>query len=152
MIGNLDLKKALISGVVYYVITFIVASAAMMLFATGSMEMSAIMWVEAIIVMFLLANYYYFTAKPKSFLMEGLVFGIVVAIIALVLEIIVLVYAMGAGWEMYSSWEGFQKAHSSTILKSSPWMVGNWCALQVRMLLLFLMKMGRLWCSCPQNR
>ena len=104
MIGNLDLKKALISGVVYYIITFIVASAAMMLFATGSMEMSAIMWVEAIIVMFLLSNYYYFTAKPKSFLMEGLVFGVVVAVIALVLEIIILVNLMGAGWEMYSSW------------------------------------------------
>ncbi len=74
--------------------------------ATTDITFQVIMVIFAVIIAYLLANYYYFKKKPRKPLNEGLAYGIVMAIVSFVIEAIVMVYgfASAQGWDYFMTW------------------------------------------------
>ena len=66
--------------------------------------MSYVWWAVSTIVIFLLTRYYYFRQKPKNPLINGVLLGILLATITFIIEIPLIVYGFGMGWEIYLFW------------------------------------------------
>jgi hypothetical protein len=95
-----DLKKAIISAIVYYAILFLVISALMFGPLKLGTAQTYVNWIIDVVLIYLIGTYYYFTKKPSNYLKDGLMFGIVVSIITGLIEIPVMVYGFAAdqGW------------------------------------------------------
>lgn len=101
----LNWKKAIVSAVVFYAIVFLAATILMFSLSLAGDIFGAAMVVLVAILAVLLSKYYYFKgmkAKP----MDGLLFGIVMTVAAVLIEIPVMVYgfAKDMGWAYFASW------------------------------------------------
>ncbi|MFQ6009941.1 MAG: hypothetical protein ACE5J7_02360 [Candidatus Aenigmatarchaeota archaeon] len=100
-----DYKKAVISGVISYAILFLIISALMGTPLWTSGYINYINLIIVFIVVFLVAQKYYFRGiKPKA--NEGLVLGIIMAIVAFLIEIPVMAYGFAAdmGMNWFTQW------------------------------------------------
>jgi hypothetical protein len=106
MLENINLKKTIIIGIVYYVVTFLFGGTARSIMSElmSVVWWIASWWIVSAIVIFLLVKYYYFKQKPENPMNIGLTLGILLAIITFILEVPILVYGFGMGWEHYHRW------------------------------------------------
>lgn len=101
----MNIKKAIVSAVVLYALIFLLASA-LLNTITGIM-FGTVMVVGGAVLTFLIAKYYYFkgmkVAKP---IQEGLKLGIVMVVVAFLIEVPVMVYGFAATqrWSYFMSW------------------------------------------------
>lgn len=102
-----DLKKGLITAVIFYAVIFLVASMFMIAIPSQNIIFHALVWVAVIVVMFLLANYFYFKTKPTEPIKEGLILSALVLAVSVILDIPVMVYGFSAktGWSWFAAWE-----------------------------------------------
>jgi hypothetical protein len=97
-------KKAIIIGLLYYAIALIVDVFGNSFVSGYFLIMMYVWWLVSTIAIFLLTRYYYFRQKPKNPLSEGLLLGILLVVITLIMEITLVVYGLGMGWEIYQFW------------------------------------------------
>lgn len=104
----LNLKRAVVSAVVFYAMMFLLASVYMFVLGLAGDIFGAAMIVTDVVLIALLAKYYYFKPMNKNYVkpMDGLLFGIAVAVISVIIEIPVMVYgfAKDMGWMYFASW------------------------------------------------
>jgi hypothetical protein len=100
---KINLKKTIIIGIVYYVVTFLFGGIARSIMPEV-MSMVFSWWIVSAIVIFLLVKYYYFKQKPENPIKIGLTLGIPLAIITFIIEVPLLVYGFGMGLEHYQMW------------------------------------------------
>lgn len=101
----MNLKKAIVSAIILYAIMFLVASA--LLFIQDETIFGSILIVLSIILTFLISKEYYFKgAKVSNPIKEGLMLGIVLVIVAVLIDIPVMVYGFAAqsGWNYFMMW------------------------------------------------
>lgn len=100
----MDYKKLLGAGIIYYAIIYLAASILMFTFKIEGMMIAALLTIVSIVTLYLIADKYYFTKKPKNYLKEGLIFGIGVSIISFVIEAVTMVYGVASdvGWAWYT--------------------------------------------------
>ena len=107
----MDMKKAIFSGIISYAVIFLVISA--MMFVPGAYAANQwAAWSQYLIlaigfvIAYLVGRYYYFKTKPSKAMNEGLMLGIVMAVVALIIEIPVMVYgfASAMGWAWLGQW------------------------------------------------
>lgn len=102
----MNIKKAIASAVILYALVFLLGSG-LLLAITNQTIFGAVMIVGGAVLTFLIAKYYYFkgmkVAKPVQ---EGLKLGIVLLIVAFLIEVPVMVYGFAAaqGWSYFMSW------------------------------------------------
>ena len=110
---KMNWKRAIITGIISYAVLFLVASALM--FVPGMYDWTIMkweLWANAVVmalsfvIVFLLAQKFYFKAKPKKAVMEGLILGIVMMAISFLIEIPFMVYgfAKPMGWAWFAQW------------------------------------------------
>jgi len=99
----MDLKKGIVSGIVYYAIIFLVASIIMQFTATTTILFDSLMWITTVVAIYLIVKNYY---KPKS-VKDAFMLSVLVAIIAFLIEIPVMVYGFAAdqGWSYMMMWD-----------------------------------------------
>ena len=102
--GNVKLLKAIIIGFLYYAVALIFDGLGNSFVPDYVNLMSYVWWIVSAVAIFLLTRYYYFRQKPKNPLIEGLLLGILLAIITFIIEIPLIVYGFGMGWEIYLFW------------------------------------------------
>ena len=102
--GNVNLLKAIVIGLLYYVVALFFDGLGNSFVSNYVDFMSYGWWTVSAIAIFLLARYYYFRQKPKNPLIDGLLLGVLLAIITFIIEILLLVYGFGMGWEIYLFW------------------------------------------------
>jgi uncharacterized membrane protein len=61
-------------------------------------------WTVSILSIFYLTRYYYFDKKPKNPLKEGILLGCLLALINFLIEVPLVVYFYGMGWNIYLFW------------------------------------------------
>ena len=101
----MDIKKAIVSAVVLYALIFLLASA--LLNTITGVVFGAVMVIGGAVLTFLVAKYYYFKGMDaKNPVMEGLKLGIVLVVVAFLIEVPVMVYGFAAtqGWGYFKSW------------------------------------------------
>ena len=103
--ASLNFLKAIIIGLLYYAVALVVDHLGNS-FVPGYFLnfMIYVWWMVSAITIFLLTRYYYFRQKPKNPLTEGLLLGIILAAITFIIEIKLIVYGFGMGWEIYQFW------------------------------------------------
>ena len=102
--GNVKLLKAIIIGFLYYAVALIFDGLGNSFVPDYVNLMSYVWWIVSAVAIFLLTRYYYFRQKPKNPLIDGLLLGILLAIITFIIEIPLIVYGFGMGWEIYLFW------------------------------------------------
>ena len=114
----MDLKKIVISGIVYYAIIFLTYD----LFMFGplvleGMALMAVGMVASIITAYMLARDYYFKKKPKNYLKEGIIYGLGIVVISTLIEVPVMVYghAKDVGWAWYTQLPGLRQRQLGTL-------------------------------------
>jgi hypothetical protein len=97
----MNLKQATIAGLITYFIIFIIGS--ILLFGLGiSMNLFGIVMLLIMpFVIFLIAKYLYFNKIKVRQRIEGLYLGIYWLVIAILLDIIILVYGFNIGWNYF---------------------------------------------------
>ena len=101
----MKIKKAIISAIILYAIMFLVASA--LLFIQNETIFGSILIVLSVILTFLISKEYYFKgAKISNPIKEGLMLGIVLVIVAVLIDIPVMVYGFASqvGWNYFMYW------------------------------------------------
>jgi|GEM_PF-4426485 len=93
-----DLRKALAISAAIYAIVFWAATVAMP-FGQIATSITAII-ATAVLVYCGSKNWYFNEHKPKS-LMDGVVLGVIFLAIAMVMEILAMVYGLKMGWTTY---------------------------------------------------
>ena len=101
---SLNFLKAIIIGLLYYAVALFVDVLGNSFVPDYVNFMSYVWWLVSAIAIFLLARYYYFRQKPKNPLTDGLLLGILLAAITFIIEITLIVYGFGMGWEIYQFW------------------------------------------------
>ncbi|MFH0832991.1 MAG: hypothetical protein V1900_04690 [Candidatus Aenigmatarchaeota archaeon] len=103
----MNIKKALISAVILYALIFLWASILMFVAKMTGDAFSVAMLVSGALLTFIVAKYYYFKSmkivKPIN---EGLMLGVVFAVVTFVIEVPVMVYGFAStqGWNYFTSW------------------------------------------------
>ena len=104
----MNIKKAVISALVVYAVLFLVASVIMFsLGVTDDTVFGSIMVVISSVTVFLVVKEYYFKGmKFKNPLKEGLMLGIAMTVLAVLIDVVVMVYgfASDVGWGYFMSW------------------------------------------------
>ena len=100
-----NLKKSIISAVIYYAIIFLAVS--LLMFGPVKLEgitLNITTWIISAISIYLLGTKYYFKTKSFSPFKDGLYFGLAVLIVAIIIEIPVMVYGFAAdqGWAWFT--------------------------------------------------
>ena len=101
MFENINSKKTIIIGIVYYAVTFFFSGIARSIMPE---VIIVVWWIVSAIVLFLLVKYYYFKQKPENPIKIGLTLGTLLAIITFIIEVPLLVYGFGIGWGHYQIW------------------------------------------------
>ena len=98
----LNIKRATIWGIVLTLITFVIATILVLI----SPELHIIIGIFLFpIIIFLYAKYLYFRKEDKEAPMkEGILVGLYWLVLAIIYDIILVVYILGIGWELFSSW------------------------------------------------
>ena len=103
----MDIKKAIMTAVIWYALVFFIASVLMFTFSlTGTLFGIATVVLSAI-AGYLLIKYYYFKGmKVKDPVKHGLQLGITILVISFLIEIPVMVYGFAAeqGWSFFIQW------------------------------------------------
>ena len=103
--ASLNFIKAIVIGLLYYALALIVDRLGNSFVPNYFLNfMIYVWWIVSAITIFLLTRYYYFRQKPKNPLTEGLLLGIILAAITFIIEITLIVYGFGMGWEIYQFW------------------------------------------------
>ena len=103
--ASLNFIKAIVIGLLYYALALIVDRLGNSFVPNYFLNfMIYAWWIVSAITIFLLTRYYYFRQKPKNPLTEGLLLGIILAAITFIIEITLIVYGFGMGWEIYQFW------------------------------------------------
>jgi hypothetical protein len=97
----MNLKQATISGLITYFIIFIAGSILLFGFGIAMNLFGLIMLAIMPFVIFLVAKYLYFNKIKITQRKEGLYLGIYWLVIALVVDIIILVYGFNVGWDYF---------------------------------------------------
>ena len=100
----LNLLKAISIGLLYYGVALIFDVLGNSVIPDYQNFMSYVWWTVSSLVIFLLTRYFYFNKKPKNPLKDGVLLGILLAIITFFIEIALIVYFYGMGWSMYLFW------------------------------------------------
>ena len=100
----LNLLKAISIGLLYYGVALIFDVLGNSVIPDYQNFMSYVWWTVSSLVIFLLTRYFYFNKKPKNPLKDGVLLGILLAIITFFIEIPSVVYFYGMGWSMYLFW------------------------------------------------
>ena len=102
----INYKRAIMAGVIAYAVIFLVLSAMMFTPLWGTETQNYINMLVAIVVTYLVAFYFYFKEKPKDYLKEGLLLGVVMTVVSVLIEIPVMVYGFAAamGWAWFTQW------------------------------------------------
>ena len=102
-----DYKKIAIAGVINYAIIFLATSIMMFSLGMTGLVFNIVTWLVIALSVYLLAEKYYFTKKPKKPLNEGLMLGLGIGIISVIIDIPVMVYGFSAnlGWIWFTQWE-----------------------------------------------
>ena len=106
MATKFDLKKAVIAGVIFYAVVFLLISAMMFTPLWGTTVQTYLNMLVGIVVAYLVASMYFFKKKPKEPLVEGLYLGLVFAVLSILIEIPVMVYGFASqmGWAWFAQW------------------------------------------------
>lgn len=103
----MNLKKAIVSAIILYAVMFLVASALLSTLGQNDTIFGSILVVLSVILTFLISKEYYFKgAKVSSPIKEGLMLGIVLVVVAVLIDIPVMVYGFAAqsGWNYFMYW------------------------------------------------
>ena len=102
----MNIKKAIISGVILYALIFLLASALLFVVPNESVFGSIIVVIVAILTYLIAKNYYFKGMKISNPIKEGLILGIILVIIIIIIEIPVMVYgfAVEQGWNYFTTW------------------------------------------------
>jgi len=102
----INYKQALLSGVIFYAVVFLLISAMMFTPLWGTPIQTYLNMLVGIVVAYLVAYYFYFKKKPKEPLKEGLLLGVALVAISVIIEIPVMVYGFAAqtGWTWFAQW------------------------------------------------
>ena len=97
-----NIKRASIWGVILTLITFLLAT----LLVSITPEHHIIIGIFLFpIIIFLYAKYLYFRKEDTEAPMkEGILVGLYWLVLAIIYDIILVVYILGVGWELFSSW------------------------------------------------
>ena len=96
----LNLLKTIIIGLLCYSVALIFDVLGNSVFPDYQNFMSYVWWTVSSLVIILLTRYFYFKKKPKNPLKEGMLLGILLAIITFFIEIPPVVYFYGMGWSI----------------------------------------------------
>lgn len=102
---NLTFLKAIIIGLHYYAVATFIDTVSLSFFSNFVVISSYVWWLVSGISIFFWTRYYYFKRKPKNPLWDGLLFGVMLGVFTFIVEIILVVYGFGMGWEIYQFWE-----------------------------------------------
>ena len=98
----LNIKRATIWGIVLTLITFLIATILVLISPDLHIIIGIIIFP---LVIFLYSKFVYFRKEDiQAPIKEGFLVGLYWLIIAIIYDIIVLVYILGVGWEVFSSW------------------------------------------------
>jgi uncharacterized membrane protein (DUF441 family) len=103
----MNIKKAIISAIILYAVMFLVASALLSTIGQNDTIFGSILVVLSVTLTFLISREYYFKGvKVSSPIKEGFMFGIVLVIVAVLIDIPVMVYGFAAqsGWNYFMYW------------------------------------------------
>ena len=102
----MDIKKALVTAVIWYALIFFIASILMFVLNLTGVIFGAAMVIFAAILAYVIPRYYYFKEGVDNPIKEGLLLCIVVVVISFLLEVLVMVYgfAKDQGWNYFNSW------------------------------------------------
>ena len=103
----MNLKKAIVSAIILYAIMFLVASALLSTLGQNDTIFGLVLIVLSVILTFLISKEYYFKgAKISNPIKEGLMLGIVLVVVAVLIDIPVMVYGFAAqsGWNYFMMW------------------------------------------------
>jgi hypothetical protein len=96
--------KAIIIGLLYYAVALVIDGLGNSIVPDYVNVMSYVWWIVSATTIFLLTRYYYFRQKPKKPLTDGLLLGILLAVITFIVEVPLIVYGFGMGLEIYLIW------------------------------------------------
>jgi hypothetical protein len=103
--ASLNFLKAIIIGLLYYAAALLVDWLGNSFVPGYSLNYTSyVWWIVSTLAIFLLTRYYYFRRKPKNPIADGLILGILLAAITFIIEIVLVVYGFGMGWEIYQFW------------------------------------------------
>lgn len=103
----MNLKRGLISGLIVFAIVFLLASILMFVLYLSDLAFQIPMLIMGSLTVYLVTRYYYFKeGKVSSPIKEGIIVGILIAIVSFVLDIIVMVYGFAGdlGWAYFNNW------------------------------------------------
>jgi hypothetical protein len=103
----LNFIKVIIIGLHYYALATFFDTIGLSLFPNFIIISSYVWWIVSAITIFLWIRYYYFKKKPKNPLLHGLLIGALLGVFTFILEITLVVYGFGMGWEIYQFWESY---------------------------------------------
>jgi len=98
----MDIKRALIAAVISYAVVFLAISAMVAIQFTNNYVNIVLVTVVA----YLVASMYYFKSKSHEPLKDGFMLGIVMTVVAMVIEIPVMAYGFAAdmGMAWFTQW------------------------------------------------
>ena len=97
-----NIKRATFWGIILTLITFVIASILVLI----SPEFHIIIGIFLFpIIIFLYAKFVYFRKEDTvASMKEGFLVGLYWLVLAIIYDIILVVYILGVGWELFSSW------------------------------------------------
>ena len=97
-----NIKKATFFGVILTLITFVIATILVLISPSLHLIIGIFFFP---IVIFLYSKFVYFRKEDKEApIKEGFLVGLYWLVIAIIYDIILVVYILGVGWELFSSW------------------------------------------------
>ncbi len=104
---RVNIKKAVISGVIIYALLFLAASALLFTVTDQTIFGTISFLVLVILTAVVMKKYYFKGMKVKKPLQEGLGVGIILVLVFLAIEIPVMVYGFASdmAWYYFTSWD-----------------------------------------------
>lgn len=101
----MNIKKAIVSAIVLYATMFLVASA--LLFIKNEIIFGSILITLSVVLTSLISKEYYFKGlKITNPIKEGFMLGLILVVIAILIDIPVMVYGFATdGWNYFMSWD-----------------------------------------------
>ena len=103
---SLNIMKALVSALVLYALTFLVASALLFAITDANMFGAVILLLATILVIVVSKEYYFKGVKVKNPWKEGLALGVVYIAVMFALDVPIMAYGFAAadGWSYFTTW------------------------------------------------
>jgi len=103
----MNFTRALLFAVVLYALIFLIASGLMFVFELGSMAFKVTVPIVVAVLTFVIAYFYFKGVKVTNAFTDGLVVGVVFAVVAFLIDIPAMVYGFQSelGWAYFTQWD-----------------------------------------------